>query len=577
MRASYDVNSAVSLSRRWALMFLLMGSFAGCATYEAQWTPENTQPPPSLPEALVDPTSFVPPPVAEVDDEVYGDLSLDHALRTAFERNRSLAVRQYSPDITRQAIAEAQASFDPNITATVEYHEQARPGTSSSAVATQVGTTGDESLDDAIAAISGLAETTRTIRELVSGAETTVTTSDGLGASVTMSQTASTGTTFTLTGDYLRSGGDDLDSEYTGTWDLRVTQSLLRGFGPDVNLVSVRQARNDAAISEQAFRDYALTLAESVELAYWELALAQETLRIREFSQALAAEQLKLNEALIAVGKLSGSDRVSAEAELAAQEAALVNAKADLQERAIELWQWMNPESQTPSEIRMSPVPLPDIPEIPFAVEGSLALGMQFRPDLAQAHLDVENGTLSVVATKNGLLPRLDAFVSYGTYSSGSTSGAWNDGLSDSTYDQFSAGLTFSMALGNRAEKARYRRALFQADQARAAVHNLEQQVETDIRKAVVELERQQAQITASQQELAMREKELEVETEQFRLGRSTNLDVMQVRRDLVQAKVSEATARVRYLQGVATLYATEGTLLTRRGITVESGEEWNT
>jgi len=65
------------------------------------------------------------------------------------------------------------------------------------------------------------------------------------------------------------------------------------------------------------------------------------------------------------------------------------------------------------------------------------------------------------------------------------------------------------------------------------------------------------------------------VETEQFRLGRSTNLNVMQVRRDFIQAKVDEAAARVHYLQAVTALYAREGTLLTRRGVALELEEEY--
>ena len=71
-----------------------------------------------------------------------------------------------------------------------------------------------------------------------------------------------------------------------------------------------------------------------------------------------------------------------------------------------------------------------------------------------------------------------------------------------------------------------------------------------------------------------MREEELAVTTEQFRLGRSTNLDVMQVRRDYIQARVNEVAARVHYLQALTALFAREGTLLTRRGVALQIEEE---
>ena len=130
------------------------------------------------------------------------------------------------------------------------------------------------------------------------------------------------------------------------------------------------------------------------------------------------------------------------------------------------------------------------------------------------------------------------------------------------------------MTLGNRAEKARYQRARLQEEQAEAVVWRVEQTIESEVRKAVVSVQRHAEQIAASEQEVASREKELDIETEQFRLGRSTNLNVLQVQRDLVEAKVAEATARVRYFQAVAALYRSEGTLLTRRGIVLDNEQE---
>ncbi len=64
------------------------------------------------------------------------------------------------------------------------------------------------------------------------------------------------------------------------------------------------------------------------------------------------------------------------------------------------------------------------------------------------------------------------------------------------------------------------------------------------------------------------------METEQFRLGRSTNLNVLLVQEKLTQAKLQEATARARFLQAITTLHETEGTLLVRRGILVTNEKE---
>ncbi|MBN2307681.1 MAG: TolC family protein, partial [Candidatus Hydrogenedentes bacterium] len=411
--------------------------------------------------------------------------------------------------------------------------------------------------------------------ELLDSKEHTVTHTEGYDATVQISEYLPTGTELTLTSGF--SWGDSSvadDSEYAGNWSVGVSQALLRGFGPAVNLVALRQARNDSAISDLAFRDYVLSLVEQVESAYWELALAQETLEIRKFSLGLAQEQLKLNEALISVGSLSGSALISAEAEVAAQNVELVDAEGALDTRAIALWQLLNPESRKPAEMRFLASTPEEIGDEELAADRSVRLAMQFRPDLAQSRLDLANQELAVIESKNGLLPRLDAFASYGLTSRGAQTSSWAQHLDDTTYDQFEVGLSFSTALGNRAEKARYRRAKLQQDQAQMAIRNLEQSIESDVRTAVVSATSLRERIAASRKEVSSREKELAVETDQFRLGRSTNLDVLQVQQNLIQAKLEEATARVRYLQALAALFREEGTLLIRRGIVLEDDRE---
>ncbi len=569
----------------------LLALVCGCASYHPQWTPENTRPPSVIPEALEN-TATVPEPDAArpaagspEGEPAVGDasgaapLTLDTALRTAFLRNRELEVREYSPEIIRQAIAEARAAFDPTVSITGEYSDQDRPSMSVGAgsisgMSSAAGTSGNtviQELDD----IREFLEAAETIREIVNGPDIEVSTTEGFGTSVELAQPLPTGTTLSLTGNYQRTALLGYDTDYTGTWNIALTQALLRGFGTNVNLVGLRKARNNAAIGDLAFRDYALTLAEGVETSYWDLALAQETLRIRQFALQLADEQLALNEAYIEVGKLPRSDRVSAEAEVASQKAALISAQADLHNSAIDLWRLMNPESQAPADLSLTSLPLPGIEDVSWSLDTSLALASQFRPDLAQARLSLANSDLEVVRTKNGLLPRLDLSASYGRSSEGVTSREASKYLDDSSYDDFEVGLDFEMSLTNRAERAANRRAKFQLKQAEAAIFNLEQAIESEIRQAGVEVERQWERIMATQEEVRSREEEFRIEQDQFRLGQSTNLDVLQVQESLVNAKVDEVNARVGYIKALTALYHTEGTLLDRRGVDLAAfGEE---
>ncbi|UCF84085.1 MAG: TolC family protein, partial [Desulfobacteraceae bacterium] len=62
-------------------------------------------------------------------------------------------------------------------------------------------------------------------------------------------------------------------------------------------------------------------------------------------------------------------------------------------------------------------------------------------------------------------------------------------------------------------------------------------------------------------------EEKLRVETEKFRVGRSTNFLVAQAQRDLVSSQISEIQAVVKYLKSLVELHRLEGSLLERRGI----------
>jgi outer membrane protein TolC len=62
-------------------------------------------------------------------------------------------------------------------------------------------------------------------------------------------------------------------------------------------------------------------------------------------------------------------------------------------------------------------------------------------------------------------------------------------------------------------------------------------------------------------------EKKLAAEVEKFRVGKSTNILVLQAQRDFTASRLDEASAMVAYLDALVSLYQSEGSLLERRGI----------
>jgi len=99
------------------------------------------------------------------------------------------------------------------------------------------------------------------------------------------------------------------------------------------------------------------------------------------------------------------------------------------------------------------------------------------------------------------------------------------------------------------------------------------QLAQVEVRTAYVEVERAREQIAATAATRESQEEKLRVETEKFRVGKSTSLLVAQAQRDLVAGQIGEIQAITNYFKALVALYRLEGSLLARRGIEAPGAE----
>ena len=107
-------------------------------------------------------------------------------------------------------------------------------------------------------------------------------------------------------------------------------------------------------------------------------------------------------------------------------------------------------------------------------------------------------------------------------------------------------------------------------EQTREAVTNLTLLAQLDIHLAYIRIGRARQQIDASKATRLLQEERVRIETEKFRVGRSTNFMVAQAQRDLVRSRISEIEAVADYLISLTQLHRLEGSLLERRGIDLD-------
>lgn len=464
-------------------------------------------------------------------------LSVENAVFLALQNNRDLAVQQLEPLIAGTFEAVERARFDP-----------------------------------AVFAELGLRRDT-VVRQSPEIQQNFDVRTEGESAEVGLRQELPTGTTLELSVASDRADSSRTLEQYEGRAGVSLTQALLQGASIQSNLASLRQAELDTLASVYQLRGFAETLVEDVELTYWDYVLASRQLEIFEEALAVAEQQLDETRRRIEVGDRPETDEASARAEVALRRQGMIEARNDRERSRISLLQLINP----PGAGWASPVETDDGPETealePDPVVDHVTLSQRLRPDLNEARLQVERGELEVVRTRNGLLPRLDLFVTLGKTGYAQSFGdSWRN-IDRSGYD-LAAGLSFELPLGNRAGQAEFDRARFSRQQAMEAVGNLVQLAALDVQLAWLEVERSREQISATAATRELQEEVLRAEQARFSVGAGTALAVSQAQRDLLESQLDEVEAAIRYRQAITTLHRQSGTLLVRRGISAPGAEE---
>jgi len=459
-------------------------------------------------------------------------ITVKDAIIIALENNRSLLVERINPSIRETFEDQELAVFDP----TVE------------------------------AEISTLRNDSKGLNQSGNYAKSSV--NDVIQGGIFLEKYFPTGTSVETEAVTKTTDSDQYSGQYSSTrLGLSVTQSLLQGYGTNVNLARLRQSRIETDITQYELRGFSESLLAQVETTYWDYALSLRQIEIVEESLKLARQQISETKEMIKVGTMAEAELAAVQAEVAAQQQGLINAKSNSASNRLRLLRLLNPPGQTLWDRDINMVHPPALPEIKLdVVETHVALAIRMRPEINQAKLGILKETLEIVRTKNGLLPRMDLFITLGkTGYADSFSGSVND-IDGDSYDMM-AELNVEYPIFNRDARARHRRAILRRDHAEMALNNLKQMVELDVRNAYIEVNRTKEQISASAETKKFQEEKLRIETEKFRVGLSTNLFVAQAQRDLLASRISEVQAVVNYLKALVSFYRLEGSLLERWGI----------
>ncbi|GAB4181510.1 MAG: TolC family protein [Terrimicrobiaceae bacterium] len=364
-------------------------------------------------------------------------------------------------------------------------------------------------------------------------------------------------------------------TRYNSFLGVSLAQPLLRNFGTDANMASIRIARADRAISSWQLRQEAIDLVTECVRVYSELCFAIENLAVEIRSRQLSAQLVSDNLKRAAIGVMAPLDVLQARTDLAAREERVLVAKRAVEDNENFLKQLITDEIEGLLGLRVRPTP-PRIPQMNRAdIEKDFARAFELRPDYKQALLDIQKKQINVVFTRNQALPRLDLVASFGvngidTNLADSISRTFGKDGQNVAWD---VGAVFSVPVFNRTAVGEREAAQLETAQALVGLKRLEQQILVEADNAAGQIETTAKRIEATSVAREFAGKTLEAAQARLASGTTTTFEVLQFQRDLATAEVNELRARADHIISLAEYARATGTTLERNRITFEEGQ----
>jgi outer membrane protein len=406
-----------------------------------------------------------------------------------------------------------------------------------------------------------------------------------------------------------------LSPQLNSSFNFKLTQHLLQGFGFAPNARFVKIAKNDRKISDEAFRLQIITTVDQVENMYWDLVYAYENVKVQKESLSFAERTLSDTKKQVEIGTMAPIETVRAQSTVATDQQQLTVALTNLQLEQLLMKNALSRTLVDPvlADAEVIPTSSMEIPqEEPLApTENLVSEALGHRPDLAEARINLTNTGISNKAIRNALLPTLDVFAYYGGAGLGGSQNPSNlcanepldeqaqgfcagpnaattppgqtfipiarttsyagtlNQLINSTAPDKGAGLQLTVPLRNRAAQALQTRSEFEYRQAQLRIQQIENQVRIEVRSALFGVQQNRASVTSAQAAVDLARQSLDAEQKKYALGASTSTAVLQNESAFVQAESTLVSAKAAYEKAQLELDRATGLLLDRANIEI--------
>ncbi len=340
-------------------------------------------------------------------------------------------------------------------------------------------------------------------------------------------------------------------------------QPLLRNFGIDFNRAQINIRKNERIINQEVFRARVIDTLNQTERAYWTLAGARrETLSTAE----LVAEAKETYKQIEARRDFDAYQTLlfRSQAAVKQREFGYIDVKNRVRNAEDLLLNLINdPDLPLSADYEIIPIDTPTTTEIVRDRFHEVETALEKRPEIVQARHAVDTTRIQLGVAKNQALPKLDA-VYRATFNGvdGNAANAFDQQSTGNFIDQY-VGVEFLWNFGERAERAGIRVSALQQSQAVARYKKALDDVITDCRVAIRNLETSFRQLTPSYEGVIAASENLRSLQERQERKSPAELDtVLSAQVNLFTSRQALLQSVVTYNQGVVDVERSKGTLL---------------
>lgn len=316
---------------------------------------------------------------------------------------------------------------------------------------------------------------------------------------------------------------------------LRVVENLYTG-GATSNQVEI--ARLNFAKQQDELETVTDRVTMDVRLAFYELLLNREKIRVREESVAVLREELKSQREKLSAGTVGPLDASRAEVALANEVPELIQAQTDLRNSYLRLSDLCGIEARSSGEPQFEVVGVLQYEPRRPDLEGTLARAMAERPEIKSAERDVTIEEKQLEVDRSESRPHVEFFTGYEAYSE-------RDPIVGPEFNHgYVVGLNASWAIFDGfATRGRMQATRARRDGAILALKAVKLGIESEVRSAFLDLEQADSVLQAQTKNVRTADEALAFAKSNFAAGLGTQLDILQASADVTRTRTTRLSA----------------------------------